>query len=294
MGRTGVSWVVTRALLASLLTGALFVATSRGAVAQTPQGATLTVESGQVGVLQARGGATQPAPSGMTLAVGDQVATIGRSTALLTFFEGSELELGEGTTVILREIRSAGTEVHVSVEDVLGTAVGRVTAFANPSSSFSVTSPGGHVVALIHGSAVRMTVYESGSVFVEADHCTITCEIRIDGNAAFSGTGNASFSVDQNGGVTQGNNSPDQSEPRSSNGINNGGNGGGGGSGGSENEGGGGGGGGGYGYRGNDSTTLELLRDHLANLLSPLANGWPAAVGMIGWGLYGYRPGRRP
>lgn len=152
------------------------------AAAQTPQGATLTSVSGQTGVLQTNGSAAQPAPSGMTLGVGDQVATLGQSTALVTFFEGSELEIGWDTTILIREIRTVGSEVHLTVEDVLGTAVARVKAFVNPNSTYSLQSPGGRVVAVVRGSAARMTVFANGQVVAECielsptrpDGCAIT------------------------------------------------------------------------------------------------------------------------
>ena len=75
------------AVILSLLTLNLNVAVTR---AQTPQGATLTVLSGVVSVLFVDGSTSQPAPSGLTLGVGDRVATIG-GPALVTFRAGDLL-----------------------------------------------------------------------------------------------------------------------------------------------------------------------------------------------------------
>jgi hypothetical protein len=62
--------------------------------AQVVVGASLTVLRGSVGVLRSDGTPISPAASGLALGPGDQIATLGRSSALVTFFEGSELELG--------------------------------------------------------------------------------------------------------------------------------------------------------------------------------------------------------
>jgi hypothetical protein len=147
--------------------------------AQVPQGATLTVVSGQTALVRANGLASQPVASGSALGVGDRIATLGGSTALVTFFEGSEIELGEDTTIILREMRSTGNEVHLTVEDVLGDTVSRVKAFVNPNSVYTVQNPGGHVVAVIRGSTVRFVQYETGGTLVIAD-CTRPCTVLSD------------------------------------------------------------------------------------------------------------------
>src|SRR5439155_25532956 len=65
-----------------------------------------------------------------------------------------ELELRRGTTVIMREIRSSGNEVHVTIEDVHGTTSSRLNAFVNPNSSDHVQNPGGAVVAIGRGTRI--------------------------------------------------------------------------------------------------------------------------------------------
>ena len=51
--------------------------------------------------------------NGQTLGVGDQVATLTGGLALVTFFDGSEVELGAETTVIIREMdQRGGTTTH--------------------------------------------------------------------------------------------------------------------------------------------------------------------------------------
>ena len=295
--RTPCLFTSGRLILISALVCLAALATAPPVAAQTPQGATLTVVSGEVAVSQASGSAVQPAGSGMTLRVGDQVATVGRSTALVTFFEGSELELGDRTTIIIREVVASGTEVHVTVEDVLGTTFGRVTAFVNPNSSFEIQSPGGKVVALIRGSEARMTVLESGAVNAAVAECTRICEIIVEGVSVFSGTGEAAFGIDQAGGLHEGT-VPDVSVPGTSGSTSPGGATGGtpGGSddtgskdepaGDDEEED----GDSGYGYRGWTPLLAEKLRQRLDSQADPVtATGAMLALGMVGWSVIGRR-----
>jgi hypothetical protein len=250
---------------------------AQSARAQTPQGATLTVVSGTSAVVQANGGASQPAPSGLTLVVGDRVATLKGSTALVTFFEGSELEIGADSTIIIRELTARGTEVHVTIEDVYGTAIGRVTSIVNPNSTFSLQNPGGSVVALIRGSKATMSVFPNGAVIVGTEDCHLPCEIRVDGAAVSDGPG--SVSIDQNHGVTQGSHdSVDQSTPSSSgdsNGSHTG-----------ETPADDGDEGGNYGYRGNDVTTGQLLLERAGAQLAKLTSArFSLLFGLLGWGV---------
>src|SRR5262249_45129727 len=136
MPNVGGAHLTLRAISAFLAAGALFLGANSAVGAQTPQGATLTVSSGQVGVVKANGARISPARSGSDLGVGDQVGTIGDSNALVTFFEGTELELGKDTTIILREIQSSGNEVHITIVDVLGVTNSRLKAFVNPNSMY--------------------------------------------------------------------------------------------------------------------------------------------------------------
>ncbi len=127
-------------------------------------GATLTVLSGVVGVLRADGAPVSPARSGMTLGRGDQVATVGRASALVTFFEGSEVELGGDTTIVLRDLGQEGTQTAIGVESVLGTTVHRVVTLANPGSTYRVDSGG--TVAMVRGTVFGHHADAGGDITV--------------------------------------------------------------------------------------------------------------------------------
>ncbi len=112
--------------------------------------ATLTVLRGTAAVIRPNGAQLSPAPSGMVLGQGDQVSTLAASGALITFFEGSEVELGANATVALRELAVAGTRTTVTLESIVGTTVHRVITFVDPGSSYRVDSGG--TVALVRGT----------------------------------------------------------------------------------------------------------------------------------------------
>src|SRR5215208_2219540 len=96
--------------------------------APAPQGtnATLTVLRGTTAIRTASGSPVSPAPSGMTVGEGDQVATLARSSALVTFFDGTEIELGADTTIVVRELASQGSRSTITLESVVGTTVHHV------------------------------------------------------------------------------------------------------------------------------------------------------------------------
>src|SRR4051812_15522813 len=93
---------------------------------QIAAGATLTVLRGRAAVLKSDGTALSPAASGLALGPGDQVATLASAGALVTFFEGSEIELGADATIVIRELASRGQVTTITIESVVGSAVHRV------------------------------------------------------------------------------------------------------------------------------------------------------------------------
>lgn len=210
---------VFRGLATMTLTGVLLLSLATMASAQTPQGATLTVVSGIAAVVKANGSASQPAPSGMTLGVGDRIATVGKnSIALVTFFEGSEIELGAETTIIIKEIQVSGNQTNVTVEDVVGHTLSRIKTFANPNSTYRITNPGGTVVAVVRGTLVDfLQTFESTTRVRITDTTNPWC-IQAEGkDVACGGAGqNGQVSRDQAGGVTVGGDPDSRSTPNQS------------------------------------------------------------------------------
>jgi hypothetical protein len=130
--------------------------------AQVAVGATLTVLRGSVGILRPDGVAISPAANGLTLGWGDRVATLGRSSALVTFFEGAELEIGADTTVILHDLNREDERTTISIESAIGTTVSRVVTLTAPGSSYWVEAGGS--VALVRGTVFGHHVDPAGDV----------------------------------------------------------------------------------------------------------------------------------
>lgn len=85
----------------------------------------------------------------MAVDVGDQVATLAGSGALITFFDGSEVELGSDATIIIRELSRQGTRA-ITIESVVGSTVHRVIQLADPASTYMIETP--TTVAAVRGT----------------------------------------------------------------------------------------------------------------------------------------------
>src|SRR5215212_3673495 len=117
---------------------------------QVAEGATLTVLRVQVAVLRPDGSAIQPAASGTTVFVGDEIRTLNNTGALITFFVGTEIEMGEDTILVVDRVSRQGDRIDVSLKQAFGSAVHRVATFSDPGSSYRVDAGG--AVALVRGT----------------------------------------------------------------------------------------------------------------------------------------------
>jgi hypothetical protein len=113
-------------LVAALL---ILVLPSPEVFSQVGPGASLTVVRGSVSVTRPDGTAIYPAGTGLTLAIGDVVGTLERTRAIVTFFSGSEIELGSNTTIVIRRLdRDLLDSANVTVEHLSGMTVIRVNS----------------------------------------------------------------------------------------------------------------------------------------------------------------------
>jgi hypothetical protein len=114
-----------RLLLVIVLLG--LVLPSAEVFSQIGPGASLTVVRGSVSVTRPDGTAIYPAGTGLTLAIGDIVGTLERTRAIVTFFSGSEVELGSNTTIVIRRLdRDLLDSANVTVEHLTGLTVIRI------------------------------------------------------------------------------------------------------------------------------------------------------------------------
>jgi Domain of unknown function DUF11 len=117
---------------------------------QVQDGATMTVLRGQVAVLRPDGAALQPAPSGTVVHAGDEIRTIGNAGALITFFSGTEIELGAETAIVVERVSRQGERIDVALRQAFGVSLNRVQTFADAGSSYRIDAGG--AVALVRGT----------------------------------------------------------------------------------------------------------------------------------------------
>jgi len=110
----------------------------------------MTVLRGQVAVVHPDGSAVQPAPSGTTVVAGDEIRTLAGAGALITFFSGTEIELGQDTILAVEQVSRQGDQVNISLKQVLGSTINRVTSLTETGSSYRIEAGG--AVALIRGT----------------------------------------------------------------------------------------------------------------------------------------------
>ena len=135
-------------LIATILLA--IVGSPRSASAQVQDGATMTVLRGQVAVVRGDGSAVQPAPSGTLVRAGDEIRTLNNSGAAITFFAGTEIELGEETTLAIERAARDGSRIDIALRQVFGVSLHRVQALTDPGSSYRVDVGG--AVAVVRGT----------------------------------------------------------------------------------------------------------------------------------------------
>lgn len=137
-------------LVAAIALAMLVWVAPRPVAAQVQQGATMTVLRGQVAVIRGDGSAVQPASSGTTVNIGDQIRTLSQGGALVTFFSGTEIEMGEETILAVDSIDRSGDNVNISLRQVFGSSIHRVQTLTGSDSTYRVEAGG--AVALVRGT----------------------------------------------------------------------------------------------------------------------------------------------
>jgi hypothetical protein len=140
--------VLSRALAVLALAG--FMLAPGIVAAQVADGATLTVLRGQVAVLGGTGEAVQPAPTGSIVRAGDEIRTLSGAGALITFFAGTEIELGEETVLVVERVSNQGGRIDISLRQIFGASLHRVQTLTDTGSSYRVDVGG--AVAVVRGT----------------------------------------------------------------------------------------------------------------------------------------------
>ncbi|MDP8923005.1 MAG: FecR family protein [Chloroflexota bacterium] len=134
----------------------------------------MTVIRGQVAVIRPDGSAVQPAPSGTIVYAGDEIRTLSETGALITFFVGTEIEMGEDTILVVDRVSRQGERVDVSLKQVFGATLHRVQTFTDPTSVYRIEAGG--AVAVVRGTTFSLlgpiaTANENVVVLVCLEDC---------------------------------------------------------------------------------------------------------------------------
>ena len=132
----------------------------------------LAITEGDVSVMKAGTDDWTQAEVDMELEVGDTIKTGGNSSAEITFFDGSTMEMEAGTEIEIMSLDLAcDTGVTtITLEQMIGDTISRVTKILDPASTYEVETPSG--VVGVRGSGVRIQVffgnsnYEDGTTLV--------------------------------------------------------------------------------------------------------------------------------
>jgi hypothetical protein len=126
----------------------------------------LSITDGNVSVMKAGTDSWTEAEIGMPLEVGDSIKTGDDSSAKITFFDGSTIELQAGTEIEIAALYiSADTgSTTITLEQTIGNTISRVTKLLDPASRYEVETPSG--AAAVRGSAMQVYVIEDGTTWI--------------------------------------------------------------------------------------------------------------------------------
>jgi hypothetical protein len=127
----------------------------------TGQTGSLSALTGNVTVMRQGTSAWIAATSGMKLGTGDSLKTGGNSSVLITFFDGSVMEVRSDSEISVEELsKASGGATTVRINQVIGNTVNRVKNLVDSSSAYEVETPAGS--AVVRGTIEDIQVDPSG------------------------------------------------------------------------------------------------------------------------------------
>jgi hypothetical protein len=135
-----------------------------GKVASTPL-TVLSIVGGNVQVLKPNASGWQKGEEGMTLGVDDQIKTDNGGKALITFFEGSTVELQGDTIVKLSELDiNPDASTSVKIKQEIGKTISRAKKVMDPKDRYEIETDA--AVAAVRGTTMYVEVRPDGTVFI--------------------------------------------------------------------------------------------------------------------------------
>jgi VCBS repeat-containing protein len=166
LGKTLPLILVVTLLVASTLVGC-------GESSPTPSAvATLSEIEGDVSVMEAGADIWTEGQVGMSLEVGDAAKTGEDSSAEVTFFDGSTIELQPDTEIEITALDIADDgSTTITLEQVVGATISRVVHMIDPASGYEVDTANG--AAGVRGSILVVCVTSNGTTWVANQQGTI-------------------------------------------------------------------------------------------------------------------------
>jgi hypothetical protein len=126
-------------------------------------GCTLSIYSGEVDILSPGQEEIQPGIDGMTLEVGTRIITAADSQALITFFDGSTLNLEPQTDIEIERLVSGDEQsINIVLKQYIGKTWSRVIKMADPH--YEIQTPS--AAAVVRGTIFMVEVDETGETIV--------------------------------------------------------------------------------------------------------------------------------
>ena len=126
----------------------------------------LSTTGGIVSVQKSGSGNWVSAREGLTLAKGDKIKTDAGGKAVITFFDGSVIELNDNTAVSLDELtaKSASSPKTIKIGQTIGETTSTVVKLVDPASKYEINTPS--AVAGVRGTIMQVAVAANGSTSV--------------------------------------------------------------------------------------------------------------------------------
>jgi hypothetical protein len=134
---------------------------------QSPSEPTVvSVVSGEVMVMKVGAGTWSQVSPGTALGTGDRIKTGSGSNAVITFFEGTTIELAADTEIGVAELGVAeGTgSTAIKLRQQIGKTTSRVQKLVDPASRYEIETPDG--AAVVRGSVGDVIVTEGNSTTI--------------------------------------------------------------------------------------------------------------------------------
>jgi uncharacterized repeat protein (TIGR01451 family) len=125
----------------------------------------LSMTEGNILVMKAGTDSWIEAQVGMSLEVGDTIKSGDSSSAEITFFDGSTIELEAGTEIEVVSLGISGTgSTTIKLKQAIGNTISRVTKLVDSASSYEVETSA--CVAAVRGSSMLVQVIADGTTWV--------------------------------------------------------------------------------------------------------------------------------